>query len=71
MRALEEKILKLQKDHRCTIKENFQLKIKFQEYKAKELKFVRVLIVLGLSYFLLIVWLMKNDNSRFKYLALV
>ena len=78
VRALEEKalrrkekILKLQQDHRCTIEENFQLKIKLHEYKTKKMNYVRVLIVLGLSLFLLIVWLMKNDSSSFRYLALV
>lgn len=75
IRALEEKalrrkknILTLKEDYRCLMEANFQLKIKLHE---RDMKFVRVLIVLGLSFFLLIVWLMKNDNSRFRYLALV
>ena len=64
------KILKLQKNHRCLIEENFQLKIKLEEYRTKENKFVRSIIVLELSCFLLILWLMKNEGSIFKYLAL-
>ena len=75
VRALEEKglrrkkkILTLQEDYRCLMEANFQLKIKLHE---KEIKFVRVLIMLGLSYFLLIVWLSKNDGSKFRYLALM
>ena len=75
VRALEEKglrrkkkILTLQEDHRCLMEANFQLKIKFHE---KEIKFVRILIILGLSYLLLIVWLSKNDGSKFRYLALM
>ena len=42
----KEKILKLEKDHRCIMEEKFQLKIKLQEYRTKEIKFVRNLIVL-------------------------
>jgi len=66
----KEKILKLQKDQRRLIEENFQLKIKFQESRIKENKFVKSIIVLGLSCFMLILWLMKNEGSIFKYLAL-
>ena len=43
VRAYEKKILKLQKDHRCIMEENFQFKIKLHE---KDMKFIRVLIVL-------------------------
>lgn len=53
------------------MEENLQLKMMVQEYKMKEIQFFRDLIVLGLSCFLLILWLMKNEGSRFRYLALV
>ncbi|XP_052208666.1 uncharacterized protein LOC127812293 [Diospyros lotus] len=63
----KQKILKLKKDYRYIMEENLQLKLKFQ----LKMKFVRVLIVLGLSYFLWIVLVTENNSSRFRYLALL
>ena len=67
----KKKLLKLHIEHSCIVQENIKLKMKLQEYKTKESRFVRGMIVLGLCYFLLSLWVMKNEGIRPKYLALV
>ena len=67
----KEKLLKLQIEYSCIVQENIKLKMKLQEYKTKESKFIRGMIMLGLCCFLLSLWVMKNDRSRFIYFTLV
>ena len=48
----KEKLLKLQIEYSCIVQENIKLKMKIQEYKTKESRFVRGMIVLGLCFFI-------------------
>ena len=67
----KDQLLKLQKEYNCIMEENIKLKMKLLEYRTKESKFVRGVVVLGLCCILFSLWMMKNEGSKFRYLALV